>query len=152
MCYNEIGVLDCVCSKYRHHSKFNSEHNWESLCDRLESMKNFTFDSYKFCTSTPILKLAMIIFTGGDNSWSNPAAKTVYEVGSVHNRATCLISHLHHYSPEAISYALSSWKRSEFYWCLKYTILFLVYHNVKMSFSDNHSMFMPGTWPFYSPA
>lgn len=33
ICYEESGL--CAL-KYRHHSKFNSEHDWEGLCDHLK--------------------------------------------------------------------------------------------------------------------
>ena len=52
-----------MCSKYRDHSRFNSErHNWEGLCDHLKIIRIYTPTPYNFCISNPILKLDMTIF------------------------------------------------------------------------------------------
>ena len=40
-----------LCSKYRHHSRFNSKHNWGSLCDHWKSKRIFTLDSNNFYIS-----------------------------------------------------------------------------------------------------
>lgn len=54
MCYNEIEHFaqnaDTILRSY-------VQHNWEGLCDHIESKMIFTLGSYNFCIPTPILKL-----------------------------------------------------------------------------------------------
>ena len=52
-----------MCSKYRDHSRFNSEcHNREGLCDHLKRIGIYTLTPFNFCISNSILKLDMTIF------------------------------------------------------------------------------------------
>ena len=84
------------CSKYRYHSRFNSEHNWEGLCDRSKRKRICTLTSSNFCISTPTLKLKNAnlrdsqFLTWRSNSWSNPMAQIVFGFRSAHNRPTHL--------------------------------------------------------------
>ena len=51
-CYNKIGL----CSKYVTHPRFNTTHNYKQDLSG-EEKENILFNSYNFCSSTPIMKL-----------------------------------------------------------------------------------------------
>ena len=60
-------------SKYVNHSRFNNQHNWESVCDHSKTKGIFTLASCQ----TLILKLEMAIsnpqlLTEGDHFQSDP--------------------------------------------------------------------------------
>ena len=78
MCYNEIEHFaqnaDTILRSY-------VQHNWEGLCDHIESKMIFTLGSYNFCIPTPILKLDwpsdLQLLPEWDNSQADPTARTV---------------------------------------------------------------------------
>ena len=51
-----------LCSKHRHHCRFNRGNGWEGSMSRSFQGDIFNLTSYCFCISTLILKLGMIVF------------------------------------------------------------------------------------------
>ena len=50
-----------MCSKNRHHSRFDRQHNWEGLCDHFKRKRIFTLTICNCSISIPVLKFEITI-------------------------------------------------------------------------------------------
>lgn len=74
MCYDNI---ELCAQNIKKRSRFNSEHNWEALCDCLISRIIITLTSYPFRSRNHNGTLCdSRLLTRGDISRANPTAKT----------------------------------------------------------------------------
>ena len=82
-----------MCSEYRHHSRFDSEHNWEGQCDRVKRMRIFILICYNFYMSirSGNLRWQSLWFTIAnwfDNFHSDQMSRIGFKVGSA-SRSRC---------------------------------------------------------------